>query len=69
LSPGCAGFCVLTGIGSQKGSGELAVRPRYDIIDQTSLDFQWTHNAWLWKLEAIGRNGQGDYFGALVTSH
>jgi len=50
-----------------QGSGELAVRPRYDIIDQTSLDFQWTHNAWLWKLEAIGRNGQGDYFGAAVV--
>ncbi len=43
------------------------MRPRYDIIDQTSLDFQWTHNAWLWKLEAIGRNGQGDYFGAAVV--
>ncbi len=49
-----------------QGSGGLAVRPRYDIIDQTSLDFQWTHNAWLWKLEAIGREGEGDTFGAFV---
>ncbi len=50
-----------------QGGGQLAIRPRYDIIDQTSLDLQWTHNAWLWKLEAIGRNGQGHYFGAAVV--
>ncbi len=50
-----------------QANGALAVRPRYDIIDQTSLDFQRTHEAWLWKLEAIGRRGQGNYFGAAVV--
>lgn len=49
-----------------QANGALAVRPRYDVIDQTSLDLQWTHEAWLWKLEAIGRRGQGNYFGAAV---
>ena len=38
--------------------------PFYEIIDQTSLDAQYTTGAWLWKLETIGRGGQGDYFGA-----
>ena len=46
---------------------ELTLRPRYDVIDQTSLDLQWTHDAWLWKLEVIGRAGHGDYFGATVA--
>jgi len=50
-----------------QANGALAVRPRYDIIDQTSLDFQWTHEAWLGKLEAIGRRGQGNYFAAAVV--
>ena len=45
---------------------ELTLRPRYDLIDQTSFDLQWTHDAWLWKLEAIGRRGQGHYFVATV---
>lgn len=36
----------------------------YEIIDQTSLDVQYTNDSWLWKLEAIGRGGQGEYFGA-----
>ncbi|MFW0778089.1 MAG: hypothetical protein ACN2B6_10280 [Rickettsiales bacterium] len=38
--------------------------PFYEIIDQSSLDVQYTTGSWLWKLEAIGRAGQGDYFGA-----
>jgi hypothetical protein len=44
----------------------LKLAPRYDIIDQTSLDLQWTRDAWLWKLETIGRRGHGDYFGAVT---
>ena len=44
-----------------------ALRPRYDVINQTSLDLQWTRDAWLWKLEALGRQGHGDYFGATVA--
>ncbi|WP_193182746.1 hypothetical protein [Nisaea sediminum] len=39
----------------------------YDLIDQTGLDLQYTTDAWLWKLEAIGRGGHGDYFGAAVA--
>lgn len=40
--------------------------PIYEIIDQTSLDLQYTNGSWLWKLEAIGRAGHGEYFGAAV---
>lgn len=46
-------------------SGELVLIPFYDIINQTSLDLQYTGDEWLWKLEAIRRQGQGDtYFAA-----
>lgn len=41
--------------------------PRYDIINQTSLDLQVTQGSWLWKLEAITRGGHGDRFGAVVA--
>ncbi|WP_028465784.1 hypothetical protein [Nisaea denitrificans] len=41
--------------------------PYYDQIDQTGLDLQYTTDAWLWKLEAIGRGGHGDYFPAAVA--
>lgn len=40
------------------------ITPFYEIIDQSSLEAQFTKNSWLWKLEAIGRAGQSDYFGA-----
>lgn len=40
--------------------------PRYDIIDQTGLDLQFTRGGWLWKLESIVRGGQGDRFAALT---
>lgn len=43
------------------------LKPRYDIIDQTSLDLQLTQGAWLWKLEAMTRGGQGKRFGAVVA--
>jgi hypothetical protein len=33
--------------------------PIYDQIDQIGLDVQFTSGAWLWKLEAIDRGGQG----------
>jgi len=45
-------------------TGELVLIPRYDLIDQTGLDVQWTHEAWLWKLEAIRRSGQGPTYTA-----
>ena len=45
---------------------DLALRPHYDVIDQTSLELQWTKEAALWKLEAMTRGGQVDRFFALV---
>ena len=39
--------------------------PLYDQIHQIGLDLQYTRDAALWKLEAIGREGQGT-FGAFV---
>jgi hypothetical protein len=46
--------------------GNLILAPNYEIINQTGLDIQTTKGAWLWKLEAILRSGQGDRFGAFV---
>lgn len=45
-------------------SGAPVLIPRYDLIDQTGLDMQWTHQAWLWKLEAMHRSGQGHNYSA-----
>ena len=41
--------------------------PYYVTIDQTSLDLQLVTEAWLWKLEALTRQGQsgGRYFAAV----
>jgi len=47
-------------------SGEPVLIPRYDQIDQTSLDAQYTVGSWLFKLEALHRSGQGNSFGAAV---
>lgn len=47
--------------------GRVVLIPRYDQIDQTSLDAQLTKDAWLLKLEAISRSGQGDRFFATVA--
>jgi len=47
-------------------SGILVLEPFYDIINQTGLDLQLTLDAWLWKLEAIHRSGQGETFNALT---
>ena len=48
------------------GDGRLALQPYYDLIDQVSLDAQWTRGPTLWKLEAMTRSGHGDLFGATV---
>lgn len=44
--------------------GRPVLIPYYELIDQTSLDAQYTKGSWLWKLEAIYRVGQtgGAYF-------
>lgn len=36
--------------------------PHYDLMNQTSLDAQWTHGGWLWKLEALTRNTDARHF-------
>jgi hypothetical protein len=40
--------------------------PHYDLIDQFGVDLQYTGDAWLWKLEAILRNGYSETFAAAV---
>jgi hypothetical protein len=40
--------------------------PHYDQIDQFGVDLQYTRDAWLWKLEAIARNGYSETFTAAV---
>ncbi|MFW5444543.1 MAG: hypothetical protein ACKE51_09600 [Methylococcaceae bacterium] len=45
----------------------LKLIPHYDIIHQTSIDLQWTHDSWLWKLEAFNRVGNDKTFQALVA--
>jgi len=41
--------------------------PFYDVIQQIGIDVQYTRGAWLWKLEALVREGQGSTFGAAVA--
>ena len=40
--------------------------PLYQLIHQWGADIQYTHEACLWKFEGILREGQGDFFGAMV---
>ena len=40
--------------------------PHYDQVDQFGADLQYTRDAWLWKLEAIVRNGYSETFVAAV---
>ena len=40
--------------------------PAYDQIDQVGVDLQYTTDAWLWKLEAIVRDGATHSFTATV---
>jgi hypothetical protein len=42
-----------------------ALRPMYDQITQVGLAVQYTDEATLWKLEAMGRDGHGDAFVAV----
>lgn len=45
---------------------ETQLTPIYDTIHQTGLELQYTGDALLLKLEAIGRQGQGSYRAAAV---
>lgn len=42
--------------------GRPVLIPLYEQIDQSGLDVAWVREAWLWKLEAIYRTGQGQSF-------
>ena len=44
-----------------------SLRPVYDKITQGGVDLQYTKDAWLWKAEAIVREGHGDTFFASVA--
>ncbi|RMH18358.1 MAG: hypothetical protein D6696_13210, partial [Acidobacteria bacterium] len=41
--------------------------PLYQVVDQAGIDVQHTRGAWLFKLEALARAGQGRGFGAAVA--
>lgn len=41
--------------------------PLYRAIDQAGVELQHTRGAWLWKLEALARRGQGADFAAAVA--
>jgi hypothetical protein len=41
--------------------------PYYDQIHQSSLDAQWTHEAWLLKFEGLRRSGQGKTYYAAAS--
>jgi hypothetical protein len=47
-----------------KGSGNVVLRPRYDIINQTGLEAQYITGGWILKFEGIRRRGQegGGFF-------
>ncbi len=47
-------------------ANSTVIRPVYDKITQGGIDLQYTKDAWLWKLEAIVREGHGDTFAAVV---
>ncbi len=48
-------------------AGATHLVPFYQVMNQVGVDVQYTREAWLWKLEAIGRKGQRDTFGAFVA--
>ncbi len=56
----------LTSLIEYKNSGEPDLIPYYEQINQTSIDIQLVEGAWLWKMEAFYRTGQGDGFFAGV---
>jgi hypothetical protein len=42
---------------------EAVLIPEYELINQTGADIQYTTGAWLWKLEALFRQGQKNRLG------
>jgi hypothetical protein len=51
---------------TRTSGGDLVLAPNYDVVNQTGLDLQFTHDSWLWKLEAIHHSGGQQTFNALV---
>lgn len=49
-------------IPGRDAGGTVVLIPLYERIHQTGIDLQFTDQAWLWKLEAIRRSGQGRTF-------
>lgn len=45
---------------------DIVLAPQYDLINQTSLDVQYTTESWLWKLESIYRTGYDCPFAAVT---
>jgi hypothetical protein len=56
---------LLPGVDADARSPVLV--PHYDQIDQIGVDLQYTRDAWLWKLEAIARDGYSHSFAAIVA--
>ncbi len=53
---------------SAPGSGGLPrLRPRYEHVQQTSIDAQWLRGDWAWKLEAYASSGQGERYAAAAV--
>lgn len=48
-------------------AGGRRLVPLYRVTSQAGVDVQYTRGAWLWKLEALGREGQGAAFAAAVA--
>lgn len=47
--------------------GSSQLRPVYSAMTQQGLDLQWTHEAWLWKLEGLARQTDlGDHTATTV---
>lgn len=47
--------------------GSIFLTPFYPLIEQIGLDVQATLGSWLWKLEAIKRDGLGQDFAAMTV--
>ena len=45
------------------GGGDPVLIPEYELINQTGTDVQYTTGPWLWKLEALFRQGQKNRHG------
>ncbi len=51
----------------KNNQGQAVLIPYYDLITQLGLDLQGTFDKWLWKLEWINRDGQGDSYNAATA--